>query len=239
MTRQEESSPLSSQDKNKYCLLNVKYYTMSNILDQWFDEEASTCNISPINVINTLKKLGATKSRIKAVRSRSDTCNGVIFSVINKNGSMRAAKIVTVNPKSEVKFQKKLAKDGLAPKVFHSCKMSDNMWVIIMEKIDGSLGDLVGGHRSLSSKMLSRVYENVGYIVLPEGGVRLILIDFGWTGPYVPMFDAVSLSQALLFTRNKVNRDFLVGKMMKYIENRYDFKLPGSAIKVDTLIIPR
>ena len=255
---------------------------MSNILDQWFDEEASTCNISPINVINTLKKLGATKSRIKAVRSRSDTCqfiseslsmkclknwkfssylgsgsNGVIFSVINKNGSMRAAKIVTVNPKSEVKFQKKLAKDGLAPKVFHSCKMSDNMWVIIMEKIDGSLGDLVGGHRSLSSKMLSRVYEelvrnievmerknishgdlsleNVGYIVLPEGGVRLILIDFGWTGPYVPMFDAVSLSQALLFTRNKVNRDFLVGKMMKYIENRYDFKLPGSAIKVDTL----
>ena len=49
------------------------------------------------------------------------------------------------------------------------------------------------------------------------------------------MFDAVSLSQALLFTRNKVNRDFLVGKMMKYIENRYDFKLPGSAIKVDTL----
>jgi len=46
---------------------------MSNILDQWFDEEASTCNISPINVINTLKKLGATKSRIKAVRSRTRT----------------------------------------------------------------------------------------------------------------------------------------------------------------------
>lgn len=240
------------------------------------------CNISPIQVVNTLKKLGATKSRIKGVRSRSDTCqfisdalamkclknwkfssylgsgtHGVIFSVVNKSGTIRAAKIVTQNPKSEVKVQKKLAKIGLAPKVFHSCKISDDMWVVIMEKVDGSLGDLVGGHRSLSSKMLSKIYdelirnielmekknishgdlslENVGYVVLPDGDIRVILIDFGWSGKYVPMFDMVSLTQALLFTRNKVNRDFLIGKMTKYIEKKYDYKLPGSAISIDTL----
>ena len=256
---------------------------MANVLDQWFDEEASTCNISPINVVNTLKKLGATKSRIKAVRSRSDTCqvisdalsmkclknwkfsaylgsgtHGVVFSVVNnKSGTTRAAKIVTRDPKSEVKVQKKLAKIGIAPKVFHSCKISDDLWVVVMEKVDGSLGELVGGHRSLSAKMLSRVYEelirnievmeaknvshgdlsldNVGYIILPDGGVRVLLIDFGWSGAYVPMFDTVSLTQALLFTRNKVNRDFLIKKMAKYIEDKYHYKLPGSALAVDTL----
>ena len=260
----------------------INLFIMPSVLDQWYDDEASTCNISPIHVVNTLKKLGAPKSRIKSVRSRSDTCNfisdalamkclknwkfssylgsgthGVIFSVVNKGGTTRAAKIVTMDPKSEIKTQKKLAKIGIAPKVYHSCKLSDDMWVIVMEKIDGSLGDLVGGHRSLSAKMLSRVYEelvrnievmerknlshgdlsleNVGYVILPDGGVRLMLIDFGWSGKYVPMFDMVSLTQALLFTKNKTNRDFLYKKMAKYIEDKYHYKLPGSALAVDTL----
>jgi tRNA A-37 threonylcarbamoyl transferase component Bud32 len=255
---------------------------MKNVLDQWFDDDVETCNISPIHVVNTLKKLGASKSRIKAVRARSDTCqyisdalsmkclknwkfssylgsgtHGVIFSVVNKSGTTRAAKIVTTDPRSEVKVQKRLAKIGIAPRVLHSCKISDDMWVVIMEKVDGSLGDLVGGHRSLSAKMLSRVYdelvrnievmekknishgdlslENVGYVILPDGEIRLILIDFGWSGAYVPMFDMVSLTQALLFARNKVNRDTLIKKMTKYIEDKYHYKLPGSALAVDTL----
>lgn len=255
---------------------------MPGVIDQWFDEDSSTCNISPIHVVNTLKKLGATKTRIKSVRSRSDTCklisdvlglkclknwkfssylgagnNGVIFTVENRSGTERAAKIVTIDPRSEVRVQKKLAKFGLAPRVIQSCKLSDGLWVVIMEKVDGSLGDLVGEHRSLSNRMLNKVYdelvrnielmesknithgdlslENVGYIVLPDGGLRLILIDFGWSGEYVPMFDMVSLSQALLFTKNKTNREFLINKIYKYVEDTYDYRLPGSAISVDTL----
>ena len=255
---------------------------MTRILDQWFDDEASTCNISPIHVVNTLRKLGAPKSVIKSVRSRSDTCqaisdvlgmkclknwkfssylgsgtHGVIFSIENRSGSTRAAKIVTMDPRSEVKVQKRLAKLGLAPKVIHSCKLSDDMWVVIMEKVDGSLGDLLGGHRSLSVRMLNRVYDelvrnielmesrnishgdlsldNVGFVTLPDGDIRLILIDFGWSGSYVPMFDMVSLSQALLFTKNKTNRDFLYKKMAKYIKDKYHYNLPGSAVAVDTL----
>ena len=260
----------------------LKFNTMPTILDQWFDEEATTCNISPIHVINTLQKMGAPRSRVKAVKSRSDTCHlisealsmtclknwrfssylgsgthGVIFSVVNKGGSTRAAKIVTMDPKSEIKTQKALSKIGIAPKVYHSCKLSDNVWAIVMEKIDGSLGDLVGGHRKLSSRMLSRVFEeivrniellekknishgdlsleNIGYVVLPDGGIRLMLIDFGWSGPYVPMFDMVSLAQALLFTKNRENRDFLYRKVMGYIEDRYHYKLPGAALEVNTL----
>ncbi len=254
----------------------------ANALDQWYDEEAGTCNISPIQVVNTLKKLGASKSRIKAVRSRSDTCrvisdalsvrclknwrfsafigsgsNGVIFAVVSKSGTTRAAKIVTADPAAEVRIQRRLAKIGLAPRVSHACRISDGLWVVVMEKVDGTLGDLVGGHRSLSARMLSKVFEeivrvvevmedknvshgdlsleNVGYVALPDGDLRLVLIDFGWSGPYVPMFDVVSLSQALLFTRNKTNRDFLIGRLAKYVEGRFHYKLPGSAVSVDTL----
>lgn len=255
---------------------------MPKILDQWYDEEADVCNISPIHVVNTLKKMGAPKSKIKSIRARSDTCeaisgalgmkclknwkfssflgsgtHGVIFTVINKSGTVRAAKIVTSNPKSEVKVQKKLAKIGIAPKVYHTCKLSDKLWVVIMEKVDGSLGDLVGGHRGLSTRVLTKIsdeiirnieimedknishgdlsLENVGYIILPDGDIKLITIDFGWSGSYVPMFDMVSLTQALLFTKNKVNRDFLYKKMTKYIEEKYHYKMPGSALAVDTL----
>ena len=255
---------------------------MPKILDQWFDEDAEMFNISPLHVVNTLKKMGASKERIRAVRSRGNACdsiskalnlkclkkwkfssylgsgnNGIIFSVVNNSGTTRAAKIVTVDPKSEVKVQKKLAKVGIAPKVYHTCKLADRLWVVIMEKIDGSLGDLVGGHRSLSTKSLKRIYdeiirnieamekqnishgdlslENLGYIILPDGEIRVIVIDFGWSSFYVPMFDMVSLTQALLFTRNKKNRDYLYNNMSKYIKDVYDYKLPGSVVAIDVL----
>jgi tRNA A-37 threonylcarbamoyl transferase component Bud32 len=256
---------------------------MPVILDKWFDDDTGVCNISPLHVINTLKQMGAPKSKINSVRSRADTCesissvlnikclkswrfasylgsgnNGIIFSIEHKkNGAVRAAKIVTVDPKSEVKIQKKAHKKGIAPKVFHSCKLSKDLWVVIMEKIDGSLGDLVGGHRSLSKVMLTKIYkeivrniirmeksnithgdlslENMGYVIQPDGDIKIIVIDFGWSSTYVPMFDMISLTQALLFTRNKVNRDFLYTRFISFINEKYDFKLPATIVGVDSL----
>lgn len=256
---------------------------MPRILDQWFDESVGICNISPLHVINTLRQMGAPKSKVKAVKARSDTCeaissalnikclknwkfssylgagnNGIIFSVEHKKtGAVRAAKIVTIDPRSEVKVQKKLHKLGIAPKVYHSCKLAEDLWVVIMEKIDGSLGDLVGGHRSLSKKMLTKIYnevirniiemedanishgdlslENMGYVILPKGDLKIIIIDFGWSSKYVPMFDMISLIQALLFTRNKVNRDFLYTRFVSFILERYDFKIPRNTVGVDVL----
>lgn len=256
---------------------------MPLILDKWFDDETGVCNISPLHVINTLRQMGAPKSKIKAIRARSDTCesissalnvrclkswkfssylgagnNGIIFSIEHKkNGAVRAAKIVTVDPRSEVRVQRKAHKLGIAPKVFHSCKLADDLWVVIMEKIDGSLGDLVGGHRSLSNKMLKKIYEeiirnitemedanishgdlsleNMGYVVQSDGDIKIIIIDFGWSSQYVPMFDMISLTQALLFTRNKVNRDFLYTRFISFINERYDFKVPKNTIGVDVL----
>ena len=126
-----------------------------------------------------------------------------------------------------------------------------------MEKIDGSLGDLVGGHRSLSKAMLTKIYkeivrniirmeksnithgdlslENMGYVIQPDGDIKIIVIDFGWSSTYVPMFDMISLTQALLFTRNKVNRDFLYTRFISFINEKYDFKLPPTTVGVDSL----
>ena len=256
---------------------------MPKIIDSWYSEEdGPVCNISPIIMLNVLQSMGASKQRVKSLKSRADLCksislalsikclkgwkflsylgsgsNGTVFSIKNKKGKIRAAKIVTINPGSEVRVQKRLAKLSIAPKVYSSCKLADRTWVVVMEKIDGSLGDLIGGNKSLSKRMLKLIYgeiirtvetmeadnishgdlslENLGYVVLPDKSIRVVIIDFGWSGRYVKMFDMISLMQALLYTKNTENRDFLYERFAKYIKKRYKFKMPMNIIGMDTL----
>lgn len=235
----------------------------------------STCNISPLHVLSTLKMIGASPSKVASVKTKSDMCQhisralglnclrdwkfkaflgsgvyGSIFSVRSKSGAVRAAKIVSVNPAPEVRAQRKMADIGIAPKLYDSCKLSGNVWVIIMEKIDGTLQDLVGGAKGLSRRRLDSIFrevvilvekmeearvchgdlslDNVGYVTRPDGRLRLVLIDFGWSGHHVPMFDMTSLAQSLLFTKNEVNRNYLYDKTHQYLVKKHNFRIPGS-----------
>lgn len=256
---------------------------MPKIIDSWYSEEdGPVCNISPIIMLSVLQSMGASKRRIKSLKTRANLCssisnalgmkclkgwkflsylgsgsNGIVFSVKNRSGNIRAAKIVTVNPKSEVRVQKRLSKLNIAPKVHTWCRLSERSWVVVMEKIDGSLGDLVSGTKALSKKMLKLIYneivrtvetmeadnishgdlslENLGYVVLPDNTIRVVIIDFGWSGRYVKMFDMVSLMQALLYTKNTENRDYLYEKCAKYVHKKYKFKMPSNIIGMDTL----
>lgn len=183
--------------------------------------------------------------------------HGSIFSVVNKRGAVRAAKIVSVDPGPEVRAQKKLASIGVAPRVYDSCKLSKGIWVMIMEQVDGSVQDLVAGHKSLCKKKLDNIFreiirnveamedanvshgdlslDNLGYVTCPGGRLRLMLIDFGWSGRYVPMFDMTSLAQSLLFTKNEVNRNYLYNKTHAYILKRHKFAIPDSTEGFDKL----
>lgn len=240
------------------------------------------CNISPLQVVNTLKRTGASKRRIASIRTRSDMCrnitealdlkclkgwyferflgsgsHGSIFSVRNKKGVVRAAKIVTVDPGPEVRAQKKLASIGVAPRVFDSCKLSKGVWVMILEQVEGTLEDLVGGHKSIGKRKLHDIFreivrnveameaanvshgdlalDNIGYVTRTDGSLRVMLIDFGWSGRHVPMFDMTSLAQSLLFTKNEANRDFLYDKTRAYISNKYGLDIPDSTDGFDEL----
>ncbi|CAM9106737.1 unnamed protein product [Ectocarpus sp. 12 AP-2014] len=249
----------------------------------WYDTgDGETCNISPLQVVNTLKRMGAPTSKIASVRTRSDMCrnitqaldhkclktwkfkaflgsgaHGSTFSIKNKSGVVRAAKIVGVDPRPEIRAQRKMASIGVAPKVYDSCKLARGVWVLTMEQVDGSVQDLVGGHKSLSKKKLSNLFQeivktveameeagvshgdlsldNIGYVTRPDGSFRVILIDFGWSGRLVPMFDMTSLAQSLLFTKNEVNREYLYGKTHAYILKKHGFMLPESTEGFDSL----
>ena len=248
------------------------------------ESDRSVCNISPLQVVNTLKKMGAPKDKISSVRTRSNMCAhiskalgkkclanwkfksflgsgtyGSIFSVTNSRGSVRAAKIVSVDPGPEVRAQRKLASIGVAPKLYDSCKLSKGVWVMIMEQVDGSVQDLVAGagQKSLGKRKLNNIFgeivrnveameaanlchgdlslDNLGYVTRPDGSVRLMLIDFGWSGKHVPMFDMTSLAQSLLFTKNEVNRNYLYSKTHAYILKKHNFRIPESTERFDEL----
>lgn len=249
----------------------------------WYETgDGDTCNISPLQVVNTMIRMEASTRKIFSVRTRSDMCrnitqtldlkclknwkfsaflgsgsHGSTFSIKNKSGAVRAAKIVSVDPGPETRAQKRLASIGVAPKVYDSCKLSKGVWVLIMEQVEGSVQDLVGGQKSLSKSRLNNLFreivrnveametanvshgdlslDNMGYVTLPDGGIRVMLIDFGWSGKHVPMFDMASLAQALLFTKNEVNRDYLYDKTHSYIEKKYGFTLPDSTHGFDAL----
>lgn len=249
----------------------------------WYQTgDGETCNISPLQVVSALKKMGAPSHRIASVKTRSDMCrnitqaldlnclknwkfkaflgsgaHGSTFSIVNKNGTIRAAKIVSVDPCREVRAQRKMASIGVAPKVYDTCKLAKGVWVLTMEQVDGSVQDLVGGTKSLGKKKLRSLFQeivkiveamekanvshgdlsldNIGYIVRPDGSYRVMLIDFGWSGKHVPMFDMTSLAQALLFTKNEHNREYLYDKTHAYILAKYNFTLPESAYGFDEL----
>lgn len=240
------------------------------------------CNISPLQVVNTLKRTDASKSRIASIRTRSDMCrnitqaldlkclkgwhfkrflgsgsHGSIFSVRNRKVVVRAAKIVTVDPGPELRAQKKMASIGVGPRVYDSCKISKGTWVMILEQVEGTLEDLVGGHKNIGKRRLADIFreivlnveameaanvshgdlslDNIGYVTRTDGSLRVMLIDFGWSGRHVPMFDMTSLAQSLLFTKNEANRDFLYEKTRAYISNKYDFDIPDSTDGFDDL----
>lgn len=249
----------------------------------WYEtDDGATCNISPLQVVNTLKTMGAPAHKIASVRTRSDMCrnitqalelnclknwtfkaflgsgaHGSTFSIRNRKGTVRAAKIVSVDPGPEVRAQRKMASIGVAPKVYDYCKLAKGVWVLTMERIDGSVQDLVGGQSSLSRKKLSNLFQeivktveamekanvshgdlsldNIGYMTRDDGSYRVLLIDFGWSGKHVPMFDMTSLAQALLFTKNENNRQYLYDKTRAYILAKYNFALPESAQGFDVL----
>ena len=241
-----------------------------------------SCNISPLQVVNALKKMGAPPHKIASVKTRSDMCRnitqalgldclknwkfkaflgsgayGSTFSVVNKNGNVRAAKIVSVDPSREVRAQRKMESIGVAPTVYDTCKLAKGVWVLIMDQVDGSVQDLVGGNKSLGKKKLRSLFQeivkivevmeeadvshgdlsldNIGYIVRPDGSYRIMLIDFGWSGKHVPMFDMTSLAQAILFTKNEHNREYLYDKTHAYILAKYNFTLPESTNGFDEL----
>lgn len=249
----------------------------------WYETgRDGVCNISPLQVTNTLKMMGAPSNKIASVKTRSDMCrnitqalglkclknwkfkaflgsgaHGSAFSIENKNGVVRAAKIVSVDPGPEVKAQKKMASIGVGPRVYDSCKLTKGVWVLVMEQVDGSVEDLVGGQKSLSKTKLRNLFQeivktveameaanvshgdlslaNIGYVARPDGTLRIVLIDFGWSGQHVPMFDMTSLAQALLFTKNEDNREYLYGKTHDYILKKYKFMLPESTDGFDVL----
>ncbi|CAM9555032.1 unnamed protein product [Ectocarpus sp. 8 AP-2014] len=249
----------------------------------WYETgDGETCNISPLQVVNTLKRMGAPSHRIAGVKTRSDMCrnitqaldlnclknwkfkaflgsgaHGSTFSIVNKSGIVRAAKIVGVDPCREVRAQRKMASIGVAPKVYDTCKLAKGVWVLTMEQVNGSVQDLVGGHKSLGKKKLKSLFQgivktveamekanvshgdlsldNIGYVVRADGSYGVMLIDFGWSGEHVPMFDMTSLAQALLFTKNEHNREYLYDKTHAYIKAKYNFTLPESAHGFDVL----
>ena len=252
-------------------------------ISSWYTKaDGKTCNISPLQVLEALKVMGAPSRKISSVKTKSNMCynittalshkclknwkfraflgsgmHGSAFSVINTKGVVRVAKIVNENPATEIKAQKRLASIGVAPKLYDWCKISHGVWVLIMEKVDGSLQDLVGGHKSLGKAKLGNIFkgivknietmeknnvshgdlslDNIGYVTHADGSIRILLIDFGWSAKHVPMFDMVSLAQSLLFTRNEVNRNFLYDKTRSYIWKKHGFHIPESTAGFDRL----
>lgn len=252
-------------------------------VDSWYIKgDGKTCNISPLQVLQALQVMGAPSRKISSVKTKSNMCHhittalsrkclknwkfkaflgsgtyGSAFSVTNANGVVRVAKIVHENPAPEVRAQKRLSSIGVAPKLYDWCKISHGVWVLIMEKVDGSLQDLVGGQKSLGKTKLSNIFkgivknveimeknnvshgdlslDNIGYVSRPDGTIRILLIDFGWSAKHVPVFDMASLAQSLLFTRNEVNRDFLYDKTRSYIWKKHKMRIPESTAGFDRL----
>lgn len=249
----------------------------------WFEnsDESKACGISPVRVVNVLKTLGAPKSRIDSIKNTGDMCknisgilshrclkgwtfhrflgkgvHGAVFEIENSDGKQRAVKILSNNPKKEVRIQKKLAKIGVSPQVYSSCKLNESMYAIVMDRVDGNLEELVGSYKTLSKKMLKMIFKeivrlievlrdsnvshgdlsqaNLGYIIDGDD-IHLTILDTGWSAKFVPMFDALSLTQSLIFTSNSINRDFLFEKLVKYIGSEYGFNVPVTTTGLDDL----
>lgn len=242
------------------------------------------CEISPRLALNLLKELGSSPLHIEGLmNSSSDICqyladalnvkclkgwkfnsllgkgvHGVVFS-ISKKGTRteRAVKIVSRNPYSEIKTQKLIASKGGAPKIVETCKFAKDKWIIISEKVEGTVDALT--ENKLSKVKLDRIYseitrligvmekcnmshgdlrlENIGYVHRKDGKIVLKILDFGESKRYIPMFDISYFAIDLLWITNQKNRQYLFDKTTRYIQERHLIILPESTNTMTNIIM--
>ena len=111
---------------------------------------------------------------------------GRVLAICHKNGKEYAMKIVfddpngILTPREEVRMQKYAASHGLAPKILHVCKKKigrKNAYFIIMEKVDGIVGNLLD---IINFKEAKQLLNNVLFLVEKMRKIKFTHGDLHW-----------------------------------------------------------